>query len=132
MDADRQAYSSDVPFSVVKHIDRVIEKCVSQWRMETLPQHQNFGLAEGYTEVIVADTFETILGKTLQEINDTDEAADSPNVISIAVFAPINSDKKQRNGFSARQTVFYQNLRLQKQFHQKTSSEAVLYLQPAA
>lgn len=62
--------------------------------METLPQHQNFGLAEGYTEVIVADTFETILGKTLQEINDSDEAADSSNVISIAVFAPINSDKK--------------------------------------
>ena len=57
MDADRQAYSSDVPFSVVKHIDRAIEKCASQWRMETLPQHQNFGLAEGYTEVIVADTF---------------------------------------------------------------------------
>ena len=58
MDTDRQAYSIDVPYSVIKHIDRVIEKCVSQWLKESLPQHQSFGISEGYTEILISEYWE--------------------------------------------------------------------------
>ena len=46
--------SSHCNFSVVKHIDRAIEQCIEQWLSpEGMPKHQTFGLADGYTGVVV-------------------------------------------------------------------------------
>lgn len=40
--------------SAVKHIDRAIVQCISQWlSTEGMPKHQSFGLASGYTEVVL-------------------------------------------------------------------------------
>ena len=41
-------------YSIVKHIDRAIEQCIGQWLTDgAIPKHQLFGLADGYTEVIL-------------------------------------------------------------------------------
>lgn len=71
MDTDRQAYSMDVPFSVVTHIDLVIENCVSKWYNSALPQHQSFGLSENYTEIILSDFYEDKLEEKLKEVHQS-------------------------------------------------------------
>ena len=71
MDTDRQAYSMDVPFSVVTHIDLVIENCVSEWYNSALPQHQSFGLSENYTEIILSDFYEDKLEEKLKEVHQS-------------------------------------------------------------
>ncbi len=41
-------------FSVVKHIDTAVAKCIEQWlSAEGMPKHQSLGLASGYTEVLL-------------------------------------------------------------------------------
>ena len=46
--------SSHCNFSVVKHVDRAIEQCIGQWLShDGMPKHQTFGLADGYTDVVV-------------------------------------------------------------------------------
>ena len=51
---DNEAVSAHCNFSVVKHIDRAVEQCIGQWlSAEGMPKHQTFGLAAGYTEVVV-------------------------------------------------------------------------------
>ena len=42
------------PLSVVKHIDRAVSLCISQWlSAEGMPKHQSLGLTKGYTGVVV-------------------------------------------------------------------------------
>lgn len=58
VDMDMQQYSSRVPFSVVKHIDQVVQDCVTKWANgETLPKHLEYGLDSGYTELIYPSSF---------------------------------------------------------------------------
>lgn len=46
--------SSHCNFSVVKHVDRAIELCIGQWLSpDGMPKHQTFGLADGYTGVVI-------------------------------------------------------------------------------
>lgn len=41
-------------FSIVKYIDRAILQCVEQWLSPAgMPKHQTFGLADGYTGVVI-------------------------------------------------------------------------------
>lgn len=49
---DCSVVSSRCNFSVVKHIDQAINRCIEQWLSpEGMPKHQTFGLADGYTGV---------------------------------------------------------------------------------
>lgn len=58
VDCDMQRYSPSLPFSVVKHIDRAVRKWITDWSKGTLmPSHLWLGLASGYTEIVVADTY---------------------------------------------------------------------------
>ncbi len=58
VDMDMQQYSSRVPFSVVKHIDQVVQDCVTKWANgETLPKHLEYGLESGYTELIYPNRY---------------------------------------------------------------------------
>lgn len=42
------------PYSAVKHIDRAVAQCISQWlSAEGMPKHQSLGLASGYTDVVL-------------------------------------------------------------------------------
>ena len=51
---DCAAVSAHCNFSVVKHIDRAVQKCIEQWlSSEGMPKHQTFGLADGFTGVEV-------------------------------------------------------------------------------
>ena len=46
--------SSNSSLSAVKHIDRAVALCISQWLSpEGMPKHQSLGLADGYTGVEV-------------------------------------------------------------------------------
>ena len=52
MGIDAPAVSTRCPFSAVKHIERAVAQCVSQWLSpEGMPKHQTLGLADGYTGV---------------------------------------------------------------------------------
>lgn len=49
---DCPVVSSRCNFSVVKHIDQAVNRCIEQWLSpEGMPKHQTFGLADGYTGV---------------------------------------------------------------------------------
>ena len=49
---DCVAVSAHCNFSVVKHVDRAVLRCIEQWlSSEGMPKHQTFGLADGYTGV---------------------------------------------------------------------------------
>lgn len=51
---DCEAVSAHCNFSIVKHIDRAVEQCIGQWlSAEGMPKHQTFGLADGYTGVVI-------------------------------------------------------------------------------
>ena len=54
MGIDAYYDSSNSSLSVVKHIDRAVALCISQWLSpDGMPKHQSLGLAEGYTGVEV-------------------------------------------------------------------------------
>lgn len=64
VDADMQLYSPRVPFSVVKHMDSVLEDWITAWwsdEQETPERHLDLGLASGYTEIVVADDYKDSL-----------------------------------------------------------------------
>lgn len=57
MGVDRATPSLFSYYSVVKHIDRAVDLCISQWlSSEGMPKHQRLGLASGYTEMVVHPT----------------------------------------------------------------------------
>ena len=55
IDGDMNADRYFCPFSIVKHIDKVMEDYIEMWLTDTMPKHQTFGLAEGITEVIIGN-----------------------------------------------------------------------------
>lgn len=66
MDSDLSVYTKQVPFSVVKHIDRAVQKCIEQWLSGKLPHHQEFDLANGYTELIISKSYKDKLSAVVQ------------------------------------------------------------------
>lgn len=49
---DDAVVSAQSNFSVVKHIDRAVSRCIEQWLSpEGMPKHQSLGLADGFTGV---------------------------------------------------------------------------------
>ena len=50
---DRQQVSSKCHFSVLKHVDRAVFKCIDDWLQGQMQKHYSFGLSDGYTELAV-------------------------------------------------------------------------------
>ncbi|MCR4821461.1 MAG: hypothetical protein K5873_01145 [Treponema sp.] len=67
-DVDYSAYSSQVAFSMVKHIDTVIMKSIDYWFNGKLPHHQELGLKDNATEFIVSgrENWTEMLGDIIQ------------------------------------------------------------------
>ncbi|MBR1721620.1 MAG: BMP family ABC transporter substrate-binding protein, partial [Treponema sp.] len=58
MDSDMSVYSAQVPFSVVKHVDKAAEKCIRQWLEEgKIDRYQRLELEEGYTELVISSGY---------------------------------------------------------------------------
>ncbi len=67
MDSDMSIYSSQVPFSVVRHVDKAAEFCIKQWITDgKIPHYQRLGLEEGYTELVISKGYEN-LSQTAEE-----------------------------------------------------------------
>ena len=68
VDADMSVYSDRVPFSCVKHMDRIMQLCVEQWLEGELPSHQSLGLSEGYTDLMLAPQYEPQFAAQLPQV----------------------------------------------------------------
>lgn len=79
---DKEYHAPHSNLSVVKHIDRAMDRCIRQWlSTEGMPKHQSLGLASGFTEVIrtymayperfYAEIFEELNEEKLKEIHET-------------------------------------------------------------
>lgn len=56
MDSDFSVYTSQTPFSVVKHVDNAVYKCVMQWALGgAIPHHQVFNLGNGGTSLVISE-----------------------------------------------------------------------------
>lgn len=66
---DTTVISTLCHFSVVKHIDRAVALCIGQWLSpDGMPKHQQLGLADGYTEVVLhpyGDYYKELFTQTL-------------------------------------------------------------------
>ncbi len=68
IDTDMQAYSTRVPFSVVKHLSTAMEQWITGWANgKEQNKHLSLGLEDGYTELIVADAYDTRLTATANQ-----------------------------------------------------------------
>ncbi len=68
MDIDLSDYSSRVPFSCVKHIGEALKYCVELWENNALPDHLSLGLEEGYTDLVIAPAYRSLLDAQLDPI----------------------------------------------------------------
>jgi len=74
MDSDMSAYSPQVPFSVVKRVDKAAEKCIAQWLAEGKIEHyQRLGLGEGYTELVVSEGYESLSAVVQEHLSEAIE-----------------------------------------------------------
>jgi len=71
MGIDSVRHTPQCPLSAVKHIDRAVSMCITQWlSAEGMPKHQSLGLADGYTDVeaqSVSSGLYVLLGDVLTE-----------------------------------------------------------------
>lgn len=82
IDADMSSASKLVPFSVVKHVGRVLRQQITSWLDgATLPRHQSFGYTSGQVEVILhwdeGEYFHGITAAQREEIIRKEEAYES-------------------------------------------------------
>lgn len=71
MGVDTTQISTHCHFSAVKHIDRAVSRCISQWlSADGMPKHQTLGLADGYTEVIIHPIIDLYAGLFRQRVSD--------------------------------------------------------------
>lgn len=85
MGIDVASNSTNSPLAAVKHIDRAVALCISQWLSpEGMPKHQALGLADGYTGVEI-EKDNSILYTVLQN-NESDD------VLSDELLTKIHND----------------------------------------
>lgn len=64
IDTDQSGLSNDVPYSVVKHVDRLLVECITRWdngQPQPASPHE-VGLADGYTDLIISPEYDTWFG----------------------------------------------------------------------
>ena len=58
MDRDCSLVSDRIPFSMVVHIDKVVEKYLTDWMNQVpFPKNQTFGLNTGITDIVISPVF---------------------------------------------------------------------------
>lgn len=58
MDVDCGAYSGRIPYSMVVHIDRIVEDYLTEWlQTGSMRRHQTYGLDSGMIEVVLSKYF---------------------------------------------------------------------------
>lgn len=58
MDVDCGAFSGRIPYSMVVHIDRIVESYLTEWHQTgTMKRHQTYGLESGMIEVVLSSYF---------------------------------------------------------------------------
>ena len=67
--ADMSVYSSEVPFSCVEHLDRIVSACVMDWIGNRLEHYRKFGLDEGWCELIVSQQYKSLWEPLSREIH---------------------------------------------------------------
>ena len=73
MGIDVAANSVGSPLAAVKHVDRAVALCISQWLSpEGMPKHQKLGLADGYTGVEI-EKDNSILFNLLMDLNPSED-----------------------------------------------------------
>lgn len=76
MGVDREQNTVYSHFSAVKHIDRAVALCISQWlSADGMPKHQSLGLASGYTEVVLHPQDDDTRSRVKQYLTDDVRAA---------------------------------------------------------
>ena len=71
MDSDMSMYSSQVPFSVVRHVDKAAKLCIKQWVADgKIPHFQRLGLEEGYTELVISKGYEKLSQTVKENLSD--------------------------------------------------------------
>lgn len=67
--SDMSLYSSDVPFSCVEHLDRVVASCIAEWSKNRLAHHRTFGMSEGWVELVISANYKNLLSSAAEEIH---------------------------------------------------------------
>ena len=68
-ETDMSVYASDVPFSCVEHLDRVMYACVTDWMSGRLQNYRRFGMDEGWVELVISENYREQLGPWASEIH---------------------------------------------------------------
>ena len=69
VETDMSVYASDVPFSCVDHLDRVLVSCITEWSEDRLARHKTFGMDEGWVELVISDNYRSMLQAASDEIH---------------------------------------------------------------
>ena len=65
---DLSEYSNMVPFSVVKHTEKVVKECVMGWlESGTLPHATEFPLENGYSELVISAPYVSLLSDVVAD-----------------------------------------------------------------
>ena len=70
VETDMSVYSSDVPFSCVRHIDRVISTCITDWWNGRLEHYRTFGMEGDWVELVISEKHKKLLEPLSQEIHN--------------------------------------------------------------
>ncbi len=65
IDIDYSPYAKQVPFSIVKHIDKVAGDCIIKWLDGKLPHHQELRMGKDVMELVVSPDY-AFLNKTVK------------------------------------------------------------------
>lgn len=66
---DMSAYSPDVPFSCIEHLDRIVSQCITDWTDNRLSHYRTFGIDEGWVELIISENYRNTLQSVADEIH---------------------------------------------------------------
>ncbi len=68
MDTDQAGYSSQVAFSVVKHIDILVQDYIEMWLYGTpFPRDAIYGMESGYIELVLSPNYEELCRERCEE-----------------------------------------------------------------
>ena len=70
IDTDMSIYSSDVPFSCVEHLDRILSECITDWMGNRLKHYRKFGLEDQWIELVISKNYKSLLEPFAQEIHE--------------------------------------------------------------
>ena len=70
IDTDMSIYSSDVPFSCVEHLDRILSECITDWMGNRLKHYRKFGLEDQWIELVISKNYKSLLEPFAKEIHE--------------------------------------------------------------